>query len=193
MRNRETYFGRYIGNMLDQCIWAGITGRDAAVLSDYIIRAGPGDYVEIGTATGASAILVALTKRIFRIPGEVYCIDNFGFEFNPRGTTPEKVMENAKIFGVDDMIHLYVANSHPWPLGEKTFVFGLIDGAHRGLTPTKDFINMSKKVTDYIMFDDIGFVSHPAIAMLVSRVREKGEWIPVKSTDKIVIFKRKST
>jgi hypothetical protein len=50
------HFGRAISNMLDQCIGAGLWGRDGKLLSQTIIEAGAGDYVEIGTAFGASAI-----------------------------------------------------------------------------------------------------------------------------------------
>lgn len=189
--SKHANFGRHISNMLDQCIWAGITGRDAGVLAEYIVQAGPGDYVEIGTAFGASAILAALTKRVYQIPGEVYCIDSFGRQFHPEGTTSKKVMENAEIFGVADMIHLTVARSHPWPLEERPYVFGLVDGSHRGLTPAKDFINLSRRVTGYIAIDDIGFIDHPPIALLLDRIRRKGEWGIAKATDKVAILQRR--
>lgn len=189
MRNGYAHFGRYIGNMLDQCIRAGITGMDAAALSRFIIKAGAGDYVEIGTWHGASAILAALTKRVYQIPGEIYCIDSFGVTHN---SSAKEVMRNAKIFGVDNMIHITVANSHPWPLGDKTFSFGLIDGCHRGITPFRDFVNMSKRVTNYIMLDDVG-LTHPHLAILCSQIQSKGEWRAVRITDKVMVFQRKIT
>ena len=169
--------------MLDQVIRAGITGSDGAAFSDYVARAGPGDYVEIGTAFGASAILAALTKRVFQIPGEIYCIDNFAKE----KLSPEIVVRNARHFGVDNMIHICVANSHPWPLGDKKFVFGLIDGDHAGSMPARDFINMNKRVTNYIMFDDIGFSN---IGLLCGRIKAHKEWIPVRVTSKVAIFQK---
>lgn len=45
----------------------------------------PGDHVEIGTLHGASAIAVALAKKMAGVPGEVYCIDPLdGRPDNPR-------------------------------------------------------------------------------------------------------------
>jgi hypothetical protein len=99
-------------------------------------------------------------------------------------------MENATIFGVQDMIHLTVANSHPWPLGDKMFNVGLVDGFHRGSAPARDFINMSKRVTDFIILDDVNFIRYPYIAMLANRLHERPEWKTVGVGDKVVIFER---
>lgn len=180
-------FGRHIAGMLDLSIRAGITGRDAGFLSAYIIGAGAGDYVEIGTWHGASAILAALTKRVYQIPGRVYCIDDFRPIHN---SSAEEVMANARAFGVDDMIHICAAKSYPWPLGDRTFSFGLIDGDHGGLTPAKDFLNLSKRVSGYIMLDDAGVV-HKNIALLAHRIHKRGQWVSVRGTDKIRVFRRR--
>lgn len=179
------HFGKYISSMLDQVMQIGITSLDAVAFVNCIIFAGPGDYVEIGTAFGGSAILAALTKRVYQIPGEVYTIDNF-----KRGISPVEVNKYATIFGVDDMINIVVGNSHPWPLGDKKFACGFVDGSHKGLMPAKDFINMSKRITKYIMIDDIGYITHPNIAKLVHSISKRDEWGLVKATSKLAIFKR---
>jgi hypothetical protein len=190
MWSEGAHFGRAISNMLDQCIGAGIHGRDGKLLSEAIIDAGPGDYVEIGTAFGASAILVALTKRVWQIPGEIWCIDSFSEELAPRGTSPETVLRNAEIFGVRDMINIKVANSHPWPLGDRMFDVGLVDGSHRGDAPAQDFINMSKRINKYIILDDVSFIKQPNIARLASDIHKSVEWQTIKVGDKVVVFER---
>src|SRR3990167_3549759 len=68
----------------------------------------PGDYVEIGTWFGASALVTALVKKRSKVYGSVTCVDPFGgldprFYQAYRYAIPSKeaVLESAKKLGVE--------------------------------------------------------------------------------------------
>lgn len=121
----------------------------------------PGDYVEIGTWFGASALVTALVKQRSETYGSVTCVDPFGgldprFYQAYRYATPSKeaVMDSAKKLGVE--LEVISKPSNPWPeeLNGRAWTVGYIDGDHRYPHPGLDANTLSNKVTQILMFDD---------------------------------------
>lgn len=135
--------------------------HDYALLAQCVKFAADGDYLEIGTAFGYSAIMAALTKKEFNLSGNVVCIDPLngthdGFEFDPDSPgvpiTPETVMENAKRMGVE--LEIVREKSEPFPIKNRRFAITFIDGWHADGQPLRDW-EAVKEVTDkVVMFHD---------------------------------------
>jgi len=121
----------------------------------------PGDYVEIGTWFGASALVTALVKKRAEVYGSITCIDLFAGP-NPKyyqayrldHPSAAAVLDNAEKLGVE--LEVLVRPSDPWPkeLAGRAFTVGYIDGDHRHPHPTQDATNLSNRVTKYLVFDD---------------------------------------
>lgn len=123
----------------------------------------PGDYVEIGTWFGASALVTALTKKRLGVAGTVTCVDPFSgpsprFYQAYRMAQPSKeaVLESAEKLEVE--LDIIARPSHPWPmeLEGQTWTVGYIDGDHRFPHPGLDAAVLSNKVTQALAFDDFG-------------------------------------
>ena len=119
----------------------------------------PGDYIEIGTWFGASALVAALVKKRLGIDGTVTCIDPF------KGDTPEyhlathskeAVLESARKLDVE--LDIIEKSSYPWPqeLRDRTWTVGYVDGDHRYPQPKRDVSNLSGRVLKYLIIDDFG-------------------------------------
>lgn len=157
----------HYGCEMARVIKAQIEGRaiffphEAGVLAQVIYDGRHSDHVEIGTLYGASAILVALVKEKFKMHGRVYCIDPLemrkGMIEDIGSVLPmsaDLVMSNAEYFGVAHRLELCLKYSSPWPLGDRTFGTGYIDGDHWNGQPMRDWLNMKKHVSYAIVFDD---------------------------------------
>jgi len=121
----------------------------------------PGDYVEIGTWFGASALVTALVKKRAGVYGSVTCVDPFGgldtrYYQAHRFATPSKeaVLESADKLEVE--LEIIAKPSSPWPeeLDGRAWTVGYIDGDHRFPHPEKDADTLSNRVTKVLMFDD---------------------------------------
>ena len=162
---------------------APIFPSDAGVLAQTIHEARHSDHVEIGTFYGGTAILAAIVKKKFRNHGHVYCVDPLEFRpvaimdalTNGRATT-KNVMENAAKFGVEDRITVVPKMSYPWPLGDKKFGTGYIDGDHWNDMPTKDWLSLKDCVSHAIVFDDY-MRGKPEVARAVLAAANDPEWI----------------
>ena len=121
---------------------------------------GAGDYIEIGTLFGGSAILAGKYCK-----GHVYCIDPLdGYYAKGRvdkGTnllpSPKIVRENWESFGLDlDRLHIYAHKHPPWPeeLKNKRFDIGYIDGEHTHEAAMQDWDALKDRVDKYIIFDN---------------------------------------
>jgi len=123
----------------------------------------PGDYIEIGTWFGASALVTALVKKRAGVYGSVTCVDPFSgpsplFYRAYRLEKPlkEKVEASAEKLGVK--LEIVAKKSDPWPeeLTGRAWTVGYIDGDHRYPHPTEDGANLAHKVTQFLVFDDFG-------------------------------------
>jgi hypothetical protein len=114
------------------------------LFSQAVYNSGDGDYIEIGSLHGGSAITAALVKKEFNLKGGIFCIE-------PK---PRNLIENAKLFGVEDRIQLIKGYFHEISLENMEFTCGFIDGDHRPHHPWQDWERLKEKVSKYIMFDD---------------------------------------
>lgn len=141
--------------------------ENAAVVGAFAVLGGLGDYVEVGTLWGGSALVVALMKKYFRVPGNVYCVDPLdGYHvheglFVPNAqmeapVTIDTLMENAVTFGVEDMIIPVQKLSYPWPeeLEKNVFSVAYIDGDHVSPAPERDWESVSLRTSRFVLFDN---------------------------------------
>lgn len=159
--------------------------HEAGVLAQMVFDARHSDHVEIGTLFGASAILVAMMKKEFSMHGNVYCVDPLEmrkFTLGDLGTgsraTSDVVMRNAEQFGVADRIKLTLVSSYPWPLEDKTFGTGYIDGDHWGGMPHKDWMNLKDRVKYGVIIDDYCY-GKPEVHDVVVEAANDPDWIIV--------------
>ena len=171
--------------------------RNAGLLAQTVVNALHGDHVEIGTLFGASAILAALAKKEFGLHGKVYCVDPLEFRPNfiddrftgfPASSTLLK--ENACRFGVEDRIIHVPKCSYPWPLPDKLFATGFVDGDHWNGTPLKDWESLSKCVTYSVVLHD--YMPHkPEVVDLVRIALESREWAVVAVDGVTAVLRRR--
>lgn len=134
-----------------------------------------GVHIDIGTASGYSAIMAAL----FKPRGHVYTIDP-----NPQ----EELRRNLEITEVTDKVTCITAESDPWPFdGAVATVY--IDGNHRGKWPMSDMFNAMKSGAFYIIFDDI----HPKFPDVVDAFKRGSalkDYRPVHLSGRVGILQR---
>lgn len=178
------YYGRRLNKELRDVLGNKLVQSPHAtgLLCQAIVNSGDGDYVEIGSLYGGSAITVALTKKEFNLKGFVWCI-----EPNPRD-----IYNNAKLFGVQDKIIVYQTPSEEMVWGDYTFSCGFIDGDHREPNPELDWRMLEYRVNRYIIFDDYD-KSEKGVEFAVRDVLldYESDWKPVHISDAIVIFERR--
>lgn len=161
---------------------AGVA-HDAGILAQLVLLGGNGDFVEIGTLFGGSAILAATAKKKFGLGGFVYCVDPLdGYYGTGKSTaggipSPEIVMGNAKFFGVDDKIKIIKKSSIPWPkeLMDHKFSVAFIDGDHWGEAPWKDWLSVKNLTSKFIIFDNYDN-QHPAVINGAKKATADPEW-----------------
>jgi len=175
-------FGNRTARLIDETIEGGIgyTPEDGEILAQCVANAGDGDYLELGTLYGGSAILAALTKKEWRFGGEVYCIDNLQM----LSRTRKLIEDNAKKLGVK--IHLKVSDTYPnFPYPNAKFSCVLIDAAHDFYSVWQDWNNAKKVSTKYVVFHDYDS-SHPDIMKAV----KMAEWYPVHISHHTAVLQR---
>lgn len=179
-------YGVEISNKIKKEIRGRACGfpHDYGLLAQTVFYSGNGDYVETGTLFGASALVVALTKRKFGIDGNVYCVDPFDGYYGTgnkdmSGLVPSVsiVRENAQKYNIQDRIICVPHKSLPIPeqIKDHRFTMSYIDGNHWKDWPTKDFQSYGKMTTGYLMFDNYDF-SHPSVVSAASYALSLPEW-----------------
>ena len=146
----------------------GITNNVEVVLY-FVSKAISGDYLEIGTLFGGSAISVAILKKLLKQSGLVFCIDPldgyyrgmFGSNttIDPHSdgyaVTPETLFQNIRLFGVEDKVFVMQARSTDCPsLDSLKFSVVYIDGNHWNGVPIKDWLYIKEYATRFVIFDN---------------------------------------
>jgi len=154
-------------------------------LCQMAINAGAGDHLEIGTSWGASAIAVALAKKMAGLPGKVWCIDPYEKERefvtkignldNLPTATIGKARNNIKKTELD--IQIIRAKSQPFPerLADMRFASAYVDGAHVGETPYLDLVEVGKRVDYYIGIDNYE-EGYPDVMDAVHKFMVRPDW-----------------
>jgi hypothetical protein len=173
--NEAFVFGRSLAARMQSELpedYVGSKNLDAyGVLAEYVFLAGHGDYLEIGTWRGASAIVAALTKERFGLGGSVVCVDHFcGYSGQAENSDvirgqAETTMRDYGACGIE----IVQAPSRPFPesLGGRLFSFALIDGDHWGGNPRLDFLEIQGRVQKFIMFDDCDSLHADVISAVI--------------------------
>ena len=186
------YYGRRLNYELRDKLGGQLVqdSRTTALLAQTVRYAGDGDYIEIGSLHGGSAITAALVKKEFNLEGIVYCI-----EPNPRN-----ILENAKLFKVEDRIKIVKKTSNElkelitttdnmyFSLESKSFSCGFIDGDHRDSHPLDDWYKLRNIISRYIIFDDYDKSEKGVVSAVQNVMHCCEEWIPVHLSGALVIF-----
>lgn len=178
------YYGRRLNKELRDVLGEKLVQSSHAtgLLCQAIVNSGDGDYVEIGSLHGGSAITAALTKKEFNLKGFVWCI-----EPNPRD-----IYNNAKLFGVQDKIIVYQTPSEEMVWDDYKFSCGFIDGDHRDPNPLLDWYMLRDRVTKYIIFDDYDKSEYGVQVAVQQAIEDYLErpWRIVQISDAIAILER---
>ena len=173
------YYGRRLNHELRERLGKQLVqdSRTTALLAQAVYYSGDGDYVEIGSLHGGSAITAALVKKKFNLDGTIFCI-----EPNPRN-----IVENATLFGVANRIFVVKTTSDEMIWDKFKFTCGFIDGDHRDPHPLEDWRMLERRVSRYILFDDYD-KSEEGVVDAVRIAMNYQVWQPVQIAGALVIF-----
>lgn len=136
-------------NLKAGCGSKGLSGKiNYIFLYGFVAYLKPKKIIEIGTASGVSAITMALALKENGFDGHIYTcdVDPLKIEF---------ANQQAKEMKVDNMITAFVGTSDDVEkLGINCFPLGFIDGKHTYEAVKNDFNNL-RNICDYILFHDI--------------------------------------
>ena len=163
--------------------------NNTELLLEYVLRAGGGNYLEIGTLFGGSAIAVALLKRDFYQNGMVFCVDpldGYYRKISPRedkvdeqsgiSVTPQTFFKNVEDFKVQNRIFLMKEYSTEI-VGFCGIEFSVtyIDGHHWEDVPYSDWELVKDVTTKYVIFDNYD-EKHPDLVSAVELAKDDPEW-----------------
>jgi len=154
-------------------------------LLKYVLKAGGGNHLEIGTLFGGSAIAVALLKNYYGQSGIVICIDplngyyvkysGHGDDMSGFPVSPEALFENIEKFGVGNRIAVIGADSQEVKLSGIEFTTAYIDGDHQDDVPFKDWNMCKDTVSRYIVFDNCD-EKHPDVQFACGKAADEYGW-----------------
>lgn len=158
-----------------------------------------GDYIEIGTLWGGTALIAALSKEDIFASGNVMTIDRMtGGWWNGkdpsvgRQPTPGDVLSNFAQFHVAHRINVVMAESDPWPISDSvvpSVVF--IDGDHSYEGAKRDWMNVRTRAECYVIFHDYNSDKHPGVKRVVDEIaRKDGNWNCIQTTGTMIVFER---
>ena len=155
----------------------GCFPNDMGILAQCIKNAGDGDYLEIGTYYGATAILASLTKKEFGLRGKVHAIDDLVFE----SRSAADIMNNIEKFGAD--VRLKVSKSNPFPMPGHYFSCVFIDAGHDFYNCWTDWLNVRRRTSKYVIFHDYD-LKHREVMEVVNRA----DFYPVRISDNTAVL-----
>ncbi len=162
---------------------------DAGAIAQCCANA-PGDYLEIGSLFGGSAIIAALFST-----GHVYGIDPFGYKPNQTqsAATPSAgvVMDNAYEFGTQNKITMFTQKHPPLPpqLENHEFSVAFIDGDHTLQGTRRDWENLKDRVTHYMLFHDVVGTSFGAKEVFMQAAQHP-DWERIYYAGKMGVLER---
>jgi hypothetical protein len=163
--------------------------KGAAALMECVAKT-DGDYIEIGSAFGGSAVMAATGME--RRPGNVFCIDSFlalnGLE--KVDAVLHLFWESIYQYGFQQRVIAFPHAHPPFPaaLHHHKFSVGLIDGNHLGQAPMIDFMALDSRVTDYLLFDN---AEQPGVKGTIEAAVKGGNWWKHKTVEYVSTAKKK--
>lgn len=195
-----------------QYIHENIDGRmcdeqnNCLFLASVIYEAGGGDYLEIGSLFGGTAIMASLILQDLGYAGEVYAIDPFdeyykgtrndngihvGAPIDPitrKSVTLERAQANAEKMGAKVNFIKGKATVDTLPK-ERSFSVAFIDGDHWNQGPRNDWHLVKSHVDKFIVFDNCD-ANHPAVEAACREAWADPEWDLVFKQGITCVFKR---
>lgn len=171
--------------------WILTTPFDAGILAQTIYIAGDGDYLEIGTAWGGSAVLAALTKKRFNIAGKVVSIDPIigdeaiiPLEMQPNGR--ELIINNFKAFEVDDIAHFRHGKFDLKYFEDCKFNIVLVDGDHNYKAVKHDWAGAKQLSTRYIIAHDYAHYYKNDVCRAIKENMEGWEFVNISGLSAVL-------
>ena len=168
------YYGVYLAKNLD--VQTAGTPHDYGILAQSIT----GDYLEMGTFFGASAIIVGKTMQRFGIQGNITCIDPFIHD-RPRSLQPsyDLAMNNLERHNIDADVWPKPSNSFSNLIYDTVF----IDGDHTRALQDYHIV----KGSPTIIFHDY-CPSFPDVVSAVSKAVIDG-YTPIHVSSKMAVLR----
>lgn len=157
-------------------------GLEAATLLMECVANTDGDYIEIGSAFGGSAIMAAaaMGKRF----GTVYCIDNFlGVNrLENLDIVYQSFWNNIIHYDLQQRVVAFNQSHPPFPtpIHFHKFSVGLIDGDHLGEGPFKDFLGLDSRVQSFLLFDN---ANQDSVERTIEAAIKGGDWEEHKTVE----------
>jgi hypothetical protein len=158
------------------------------ILMKYVYLSAGGNYLEIGTLFGGSAIAVALLKKELGQTGIVICVDPLDGYYpqyakrtdkidgvSGKAVTPKVLFKNIDLFDVGDRILVMKAYSQLMPDLDIKFSVSYIDGDHKNGMPLQDWLKVKDITTRYVVFDNWGD-QHPDVQIACKEANADPEW-----------------
>ena len=135
-----------------------LLGLEAAEVLMECVAGTTGDYVEIGSAWGGSAVMAGMAMEAVGRPGIIVCIDPFTREVALEGSDQrlKQFWDTMIHYDLHQRVFAFKQYSPPFPLAAYYHIYSvsLIDGNHFGDAPGDDFNVLTKRTTDYMLFDN---------------------------------------
>lgn len=169
-------------------------GADAAALLMECVAETDGDYIEIGSATGGSAIMAGVAMNHVPRPGNIFCIDMFAGNNELQG--PDIYLQsfwmNILKFSLQQRTVAFKQHHPPFPVSiwYRAFSVGLIDGCHIGEAPLMDFKVLDERVTNYLLFDNVE--SEAVSAAVDKATQDNGNWEEYKSIEYVSTIEKET-
>ena len=163
--------------------------NNVEVVMEYVLRAGGGNHLEIGTLFGGSAIAVALAKKKYDQSGMVVCVDPLNGYYQDKWpepslvdkitnipVTPKVLFHNITKFDVADRVLVLRSKSEAIAnLVDMRFTTAYIDGDHWVDGPLCDW-QLVKDITDrYVIFDNYDD-AHPEVVQACKFAHQDTSW-----------------
>lgn len=117
-----------------------------------------GDYIEIGSEFGGSAVMAGMAMKHTSQAGIIFCIDPFGTknELEAPDKKYHAFWQNIIHYDLHRRTIAFKQFHPPWPaaIQFRLFAIGFIDGNHSSGAPLADFKALQSRVIKYIMFDN---------------------------------------
>lgn len=171
--------------------------EDMAVLVQAIAWAGPGDYLEIGSYFGGSAIMAGLAKKFGVSPGEVICIDPYdeGYPWRYDHVTngvanKETFWKNMELFDLSPTLFAVSSLLFDWEKirEERNVVVCYVDGDHTAPYVQNDLWACVGLRPRYIVVDDYSR-DHPQVRREVMKVAHQTDYELVRISGKTAVLK----